>query len=329
MLVAVIDSLRLASLLLALHACDDAPPPRPDAAASRTREAPPPPRPEPATEEPPPEPRPRVIPLATASDLRSALRGANGSSAALWTLVDPERGLDVLVADDGTSRYRCHPEENARPADFPYMLDSGDRWTCDDALARCTSVDAADGSGYSFHFVTSSEARRLTAIVRYSGRRVPDTDSAEVAAFVAASGSVCRLRALVKSARQAAPAETAMAPELWTYRHPLQGADEDTPEGAPEERRRCGAEARRAAAALLQELGRLGDAVSCEHELLSCTYSAPFAERRLFARPAADGHLAPWAVADLASLPTPADADRQERDVREFLRRAGSSPCAE
>src|SRR5512134_2095701 len=122
MLVAVIEPLRLASLLLALHACDDAPAPRPDAAAARTPEAPPRPRPAPPPEEPPPEPRPRTIPLATASDLRSALRGANGSSSALWTLVDPARGLDFLVADDGTSRYRCHLEENARSSDFPYML---------------------------------------------------------------------------------------------------------------------------------------------------------------------------------------------------------------
>jgi hypothetical protein len=320
---------RIVPFVLFALGCDDAPASPPDAAAPREPARPaPPPRPEPPAE-PRPEPRPRVVPVETASDLRSALRGATGSMSALWTLVDPERGLDVHVADEGRSRYRCRLDEGARTGDFPYLLDSGDRWSCDDALARCTSVDATDGSGYSFHFAASSGPRRLVAIVRYSGVRVPTTDTPEVATFVATSGSVCRLRAVVAAARRIAPAESAMPAELWTYRHPLQGADDDTPEGAPEERRRCGEEARRTAAALLHELGALGEPVSCDHDPLSCTYSAPFAERQLFARHDAARSPLPWAVADLASLPTATAADRQAHDVADFLRRAGAAPCGD
>lgn len=320
---------RIVPFVLFALGCDDPAAPPPDAAAPPAPAHPGRPRPAEPPPEPRPAPRPRVVPLETAADLRSALRGATGSMSALWTLVDPARGLDVHVADEGTSRYRCRLAEGARRGDFPYLLDSGDRWSCDDALARCTSVDAADGSGYSFHFAAADGPRRLVAIVRYSGIRVPPADPPDVATFVAASGSVCRLRALVAAARQTAPAEASMPTELWAYRHPLQGADDDTPEGAPEERRRCGADARRAAGVLLRELGALGEPVSCDHDPLSCTYSAPFAERQLFARHDPVHGLQPWAVADLASLPTASAADRQARDVAEFLRRAEAAPCGD
>jgi hypothetical protein len=317
-------------LLLASSCGDDAPDAAPDAAERPSRvEAPLPPRRSEPPPEPEPPPRPRAVPLDTAPDLRSALRAANGSMTALWTLVDSDRGLDVMVADDGTARYRCRLDENERAVDFPYMIDSGDRFTCNADMTRCTSVDAADGSGYAFYFVVGDGGpRRLSAIVRYSGRRVPDADAPEVARFVASSGSVCRLRKAVAAARAAAPAAADMPGELWTYRHPLQGADEDTPERPAEERRRCGAEARTAAAALLHELAVLGNPGGCDHEPLSCTYSAPFAERRLFAR-IEGGRVVPWAVADLASLPTDEGEARQTRDVRAFLDRARNSGCGE
>lgn len=307
-------------------ACDDDPErAAPDA---RAPAEPPParrtPTPEPVKRDPP---RPREIPLDTPSDLRSALRGATGSMRALWTLVDPARGLSTYIADDGTARDFCRLEEAPRPSDFPYMLDSGDRFTCNDALSRCTSADATDRSGYSFHFRPGTGPRRLDAVVRYSNRSVPDEDPATVAAFVATSGSVCLLRAAVAAAKEHRPADADMPDELWKYRHPLQGADEDTPEGAPEERQLCGFAARQAAGALMAELGALGRPVACTHDPLSCTYSSPMAERRLFARLDASGRPLPWVVAELASLPSETDAARQARDLAAFLRRAGSEHC--
>ncbi|MCE9579360.1 MAG: hypothetical protein K8W52_39925 [Deltaproteobacteria bacterium] len=124
---------RVPALLLcvgALVACGH----QPERAAS-----PPPPRPS-------SPPRPPSPPAASPTDRIHAALVAAQSPAALWALVDPQRGLSVQTptgrGDELADRLACSPAELS-PAALAFAADR--RWRCNPAASRCISSDPQDG----------------------------------------------------------------------------------------------------------------------------------------------------------------------------------------